>query len=341
MKGFRLFGSAVALGSWMVLAGAGWAAPADKAAPKALPPDAAALVDGQPITSEEYNIALTRAARQTFYHGQIKDDRLQDLKKRVIDDLILRRLLLKEADRRGIKPDEADVERKIVGYEAQYKDSDEWKQKRAEVLPPLREQMLQNSRLTRLEEAVRNVPTPDDKELTKFYRERIDAFTEPARDRVAVILLGVDPSSNRDQWNAAKAEAQKIREKILGGGNFEEMAKLSSSDESAGRGGDMGYLHRGMLATSAQEAVDKLKIGELTEPVEILQGYGLFKLLDRQPPKVRELNEVRDRAIDLYKRDSSERKWTETKEQVRRRAQVIIHPDLAAPAPQGGADKAK
>jgi parvulin-like peptidyl-prolyl isomerase len=320
---------------------AGKALAQDKKSP-ALPPGAAASVDGQTITDDEFNAALSRGARQAFYHGQVKEERLQELKVKTIEELIDRHLLLREAEKRGVNPDKADVDRKIAAYEEQYKNSEEWKAKRAEILPQLREQMLQNSRLKMLEESIRKVGDPTEKDLVKFYKDHPQSFTEPARDHVAVILLGVDPSSTKETWQAAKAEAEKIREKILGGAKFEDLAKLRSADESASRGGDMGYIHRGMLATSAQEAVDAIKVGEITPPVEILQGYGLFKLVERKPAELRELKDVRERAADLYRRNTAEVRWTELKDQLRKKAKVVIHPDLtAAAAPKGGAEPAK
>jgi parvulin-like peptidyl-prolyl isomerase len=308
----------------------------------ALPPGVVATIDGQPVTDEEFSLALTRGARQAFYHGQVKEDRLQELKVKTIEEVIDRRLLLKEAEKRGVKPDTADVERKIASYEEQYKNSEEWKAKRSDVLPPLREQMLQNSRLKMLEESIRKVSDPSEKELANFYKDHPESFTEPARDHVSVILLGVDPSSTKEVWQAAKAEAAKIREKIQAGAKFEDLAKLHSADESAPRGGDMGYVHRGMLSSSAQEAVDAIKVGELTPPVELLQGYAVFKLVERKPAVLRELKDVRERAIDLYRRNTAESRWNELKGQLRKKAKVVLHPDLtAAAAPKGGAEPAK
>jgi peptidylprolyl isomerase len=71
-------------------------------------------------------------------------------------------------------------------------------------------------------------------------------------------------------------------------------AKISTSDfgklaqeysehaESAGRGGDMGYLPDNQLAPEVLAAVRGLKAGETVGPVRSAQGLHFFKLLDRK-----------------------------------------------------------
>ena len=48
-----------------------------------------------------------------------------------------------------------------------------------------------------------------------------------------------------------------------GDATFAELAQEFSSHASAVNGGDLGYLHQDMLENVAQQAVDKLKVGEL------------------------------------------------------------------------------
>jgi len=283
-----------------------------------------AKVNGEAITAMEMEAALSRAARQTFYHGAVNEERLDELRQKVLDELIADRLVLAEAKKRGIGPDESVVEERIAAYEQQYKDSQQWKQMREQVLPELRAKMRENSMRSRLEAQIREVPAPTEAQLAAFYKENIASFTEPQRTRVSVILLKVDPSSPTAVWEAAKSEAERIRARIARGEAFGDLAKMHSGDPSADKGGDMGYLHRGMLAADAEQALEKMKIGDLSQPIQLLQGYALFQLTERQPARVRALQDVRERATELYRRNTGEKLWAKTTEGLRRQATIWL-----------------
>lgn len=301
----------------------------DTASPAADKP--VATVNGAPISLGELNVNLSRAARQTFYHGNATEERLSELRHKVLDEMIVERLLAAEAERRGITPDAAEVDARIKAYEDQYKDSQEWLAQRDRVVPALRERMLANSRKSRLEAQIRDVPKPAEAALKKFYQANLKSFTEPSRDHILMIMLNVDPASPKEVWEQARQEAARLRAKILAGESFAELAKLHSGDESAANGGDVGYLHRGMIAEEAQEAIDKMQPGELSEPVMVLQGYALFKLQDRTPEKVRTFDEVKERASDLYRRETGDKRWTELVQTLRSSAKIWLDESVVPP----------
>lgn len=283
-----------------------------------------AKVNASPITMMELETVLSRTVRQSFYHGSVSPERLAELRQKVLGDMITERLVLAEARKRGLSLDEAAVEERIAAFEKQYKDSPQWPQMREEALPGLREKMREYSLRARLETQVRDVPAPNEAQLKAFYKDNIPSFTEPQRIRVSAIMLKVDPAAPRETWDAARQEAERIRARLLKGESFADLAKMHSSDPSAGNGGDMGYLHRGMLAKEAEEAIEALAVGNLSEPILMLQGYGVFQLTERLPPQVRKLEDVRERAVELYRRNTSEKRWMETTEKLRRDAKIWI-----------------
>ncbi|MBC7950556.1 MAG: peptidylprolyl isomerase [Rhodospirillaceae bacterium] len=291
-----------------------------------------AKVDGLTIDRTEFEAAAARASRQKFYHGKVDDAKLAEFRREQINEIITERLLMKEAERRKLRPDLDDVERKLAEYETRYKDSEQWAANRARILPELKARMIENSQRAALEREVRAVPPPSKEQLEKYHRDNAKLFTEPERDHLTVILLKVDPSSTKDVWASAFEEAERIRQKIKSGTDFGELAKLHSADESAARGGDMGYMHHGMLAPAAQAAIDTMKVGDISEPVELLQGYGLFKLVDRKPATLRPLDQVSERALDLYRRQKGDESWAALAEYLRKKATIWISPDLTPTA---------
>lgn len=305
--------------------------------PVAVPATAAhpyAIVNGKSISQAEYQAAYVNYMRQKFYHGQVPEDQLVQARKDVGSQLIERLLLLEEIERRDIKPDSVDVEKQILGYDQRYATNPNWQKSRETMLPGLRQQLSQQSRLKRLEEAVRDIPPPGEPEVKAFYAARPELFTEPAKLRLYSILLAVAPSSSNAVWEAARREGEAIVRRIRGGADFSEQARMASNDPSAESGGDMGYLHQGMLPESLQAKVDQFKVGEVADPIDMLQGIGIFRVDERIPPKLQDYERVAERARDLLHRERREKAWTDFLEALKREARITI---IDAPGAATGA----
>jgi len=80
--------------------------------------------------------------------------------------------------------------------------------------------------------------------------------------------------------NEARARAEVLRGQLSEGRDFAELAKMHSDDSSAERGGDLGPLGRGKLALPMEEALFKLKPGEVGRVVETDFG---FHVVQRMP----------------------------------------------------------
>lgn len=283
-----------------------------------------ATVNGKSITQNDFHAAYGTFLRQKFYHGQVPEDQLQQARKEVTDQLVNRILFQEEIDRRGIKPDTEDVERRIQVYEQRYAGSPAWQKNREALLPGLKDQLGQQSQQTRLEQAVRDVPTPTADEVKAFYISKPELFTEPEKLHLYSILLAVDPSSPRAAWDAALREAESIVRRIRSGASFAEQARLFSKDPSAEKGGDMGYLHVGMLPDNLQSKIDQFKFGEVAEPIEMLQGIGVFRLDERIPAKLQPFENVAKRAGELLLRDRQESAWKGLLGKLRAEAKIVV-----------------
>lgn len=300
---------------------------------ESLAPGIAAVVNGQTISEAEFNAYLVRTARQRFYH-HVDPKRITALRSEVIESMILARLLQAEADRQGIAGNPAEVEALMKHYFARLPDDAAREKFETEQGAALRQQLLIRSKMRKLEAQVRTVPAPDEGTLRKFYESRLAAFTEPVRNRVSLILLKVDPGATEEAWKATAERAVKIREEILQGGDFVALAKKYSQDETAASGGDMGYQHRGMLARVAEDAIAKLAIGGITEPIRLLEGYGIFRLEGRIGEIVHRFEEpgVRAKVEALYRREEGERRWAEFERSLRKAATVQISATISEAA---------
>lgn len=270
------------------------------------------------ITHQDFDAAFAQAARSKFYHGKPQESAVAALQREVGQSLVDEVLIVKEARRRGITPDKAAIKRTLDGYEERYRGSEQWKNNRARLLPGLQAKLERDSLVEQLGKQVRRVAEPSGREIERYWQEHKDKFTSPEQVHLQMILLKVDPSSPQAKWDGAKQEGEAIARRLRGGADFAKLAQLHSTDASAERGGDLGYVHRGMLPEAGQEAVDKLKPGELSAPVQLLEGIAVFKLQDRKPPKLNPLDVVKERARDLLVRDAGEQAWTALLAKLRR-----------------------
>jgi parvulin-like peptidyl-prolyl isomerase len=296
-----------------------------------------AVVGKTSITQREFDNAYNAATRQKFYHGKPPEAELAALQREVGTNLVNAVLLAAEAKRRGLQPDSVAVRRVIEGYEARYKDSEVWRKERARVLPELTHKLEEDSLLRQLESAARDAPVPADAAVRAYFDKHADKFTEPEQVRIGVILLKVDPSSPKPVWQKTEEEGQAIVGKLRAGASFAETARLRSSDESSAKGGDMGYLHRGMLPGAAQTALDKLKPGEISDPVRLLEGVAVFRLEARKIARRVAFDEARERAAGLLRREAGEKAWGDLIARLRAETTIRVDESRFLPLADNGA----
>lgn len=285
-----------------------------------------AVVNGHEITVQEYDSFLTGYTRSKAYHGASKEQ-INKFRVEAGQALIDRRLLLQEADRRGIAGDPAAVQNRVRQYEKKYIGTPAWSRAKKE-LPRLRAFLLRNSKTEALSAAVRQVSDPGDAGLRQFHEENLKLFTEPSRVRVSAIILKIEPWRDKSFWTDAKTRTEALAREFAAGASFAELAKAHSTHESAKSGGDLGLVHAGGFSKPVQVEIDKLKPGDISPPIRLLEGYGLFRLMERRAARVRDFEDVRGRAQALYKRAHSKENWEAFVDGLRRAANITVNQSL-------------
>ncbi|GGP27701.1 chaperone SurA [Silvimonas amylolytica] len=104
----------------------------------------------------------------------------------------------------------------------------------------------------------------------------------------------------------AKAKLNQIRDRILQGAKFEDMARAFSEDGSASKGGDLGWINPGETVPEFEQVMNALKPDELSQVVHTQFGYHLIQVIERRDQDVtadRERSSVRN---ELRKRKADE-----------------------------------
>ena len=112
--------------------------------------------------------------------------------------------------------------------------------------------------------------------------------------KVNHILIKV-PITHADTLLAKKL-AQSVRSKILTGADFDSLARLYSDDpETKGQGGFLGqFLIKGLMPPFGT-VVEKMRAGEVSEPVLSEHGFHLIKVLEKQEDKTLTFEEMQDK----------------------------------------------
>jgi peptidyl-prolyl cis-trans isomerase D len=140
-----------------------------------------------------------------------------------------------------------------------------------------------------------------DREVRDHYRANREDFAVPARAQIRYTYVLKAPSAA--DTVASGERARSIRQEILDGAEFAELADLESADRASAReGGALGIVERGALAAALDEAVFSLPVGQLSEPIRTAAGYHLVEVLSRDGDEA----EVRQIVIPIERSDDAE-----------------------------------
>jgi peptidyl-prolyl cis-trans isomerase SurA len=109
----------------------------------------------------------------------------------------------------------------------------------------------------------------------------------------------------------ARERLRRLRERIVSGGNFEELARTQSEDASASKGGDLGWVAAGDTVPEFERAMNALKDGEVSQPIQTPFGWHLVQVVQRRSD---ELSDDRKKiaarqAIRARKADEAYQDW--------------------------------
>lgn len=103
--------------------------------------------------------------------------------------------------------------------------------------------------------------------------------TEVNKYYVSEILI---PLQDKNQNIDGKSLAQKLFNELKSGKDFEIIAKQFSRSPTAEFGGEIGWIGKGDIDEQFYNAISKIKVDEVTEPIVSKDGYYLFKLAKKQ-----------------------------------------------------------
>src|SRR5258705_2287826 len=158
-------------------------------------------------------------------------------------------------------------------------------------LADLRRQLEKNMLETRVQqnEVLAKISVTED-EAHVYYDAHKQEFTTPSSIMLREILIVVPTSDrgvNMAQDDAAKAKAEDIRHRLLGGEPFARLAGEVSDASSKANGGLIGPINNDELAPALQTVLQKIKVGETSEVIRTQRGYPISFLESPSRTKIK------------------------------------------------------
>lgn len=289
-----------------------------------------ARINQRTIFYDEFMQIFHTAVRYKYYHGRVPQKELKKFQRQVGRDIVEQVLIYQQALKLGLKPESEKIQAGITEYDKRYSDRLEWQKQKEKNMTLLINRLERQNLIEQMQYKIKNIARPDSVAVKEFYIKNPDKFTEPERVWLSVVLLAVPPSSQETVWQNAEKAASQFVSNISEGGDFADVARQYSAHPSAVNGGDLGYLHQGMLEGDAKKVIENTKKGELSQPVRVLEGVTFFRVNGIQEKKLKEYSEVESRAVDLLYREIQNQAWITYINKLNQSADVFINEKLYA-----------
>jgi len=225
-------------------------------------------------------------------------------KKTYLDRLIIKKLLLAEAQKANIEKDK------------------EFENRLAEI----KEQLIIESLLKKKLTAGANISEED---LQKYYETNKDKFKKDREINTRHVLV------------KSEEEAKQVRDKLQAGEDFTELARRYSIDPNAKvTGGEVGFHPKGTLLPEYEAAAFKLtKVGQTSGIVNTQFGYHIIRLEGIKPPAFVPFADVKDFIKQQLMQEKQKEVLDKYIEDLKKNAKITINEDLLKDQAPAGAVK--
>jgi len=159
--------------------------------------------------------------------------------------------------------------------------------------------------------------------------------------RASHILFNLEEGASASDTLVAYNKAIMVRDSLLGGASFNELAVAYSEDPSARQNkGDLGYFTVFQMVYPFETAAYNTPIGQVSMPTRTKFGYHLIKVFDKKPFEgqvsvahimFRKSKDAKDRAFETYEKLIAGANWEETCKQYSEDAQSASKGGMLAP----------
>jgi peptidyl-prolyl cis-trans isomerase SurA len=163
-------------------------------------------------------------------------------------------------------------------------------------------------------------------EARKYYDTHLQEFTTAPSVTLREILVTVPVDANKSfnvgKDDEAKAKAEQIRARAVGGESFEKLAADMSDSPSRSNAGLIGPISVKDLSPDFQKLIGSMKPGDVTEPIRTQRGYQVLKLESSSGAQTLPFEQAREQIGDRVFTDKRQVEFQKYLEKLR--AEAII-----------------
>jgi parvulin-like peptidyl-prolyl isomerase len=319
-----------------------------------------ATVDGEVILLSEFEKNATPILDQfktVTPPAEQTPDRVTEIKKRVLDQMIDDRLLAEEAKKKGIRVSQLEVDDGVKKVRSRFATEEEFNkelQKEALTFDAFRKHIQEQIGTIKLidQEVKAKTTPPSDAEVKTLYdtllailhdqpipgshtSSEIDELKSLARalehrfgERVRArhILIKVDPHATKEQREAALNKIKDVQKQLKNGAEFAELAKKYSDDPgSKERGGDLGYFSHGDMVDAFEKAAFALDVGQTSDIVTTDYGYHIIRVEEKKAASKFSFDDVKDDLKEYLFQQAAAKKFETYIKDLRSKAEIKIN----------------
>jgi peptidyl-prolyl cis-trans isomerase SurA len=298
----------------------------------------AAIVNNDVITISQVRelVGARERAMREAYRGPDLADKVKEMRLAALKDLVDRQLILQEF--RKMQEKGANIPDYVVDDRVQTIIREEFGGDRAAFIRTLQAQGYTLTRFKEIEkekiivQAMRQAKLTDSfvvspKQVQDFYDKNRSAYSLPEQVKLRMIVLreGANDDIGTGGGGDKKQTAEEIRQKLVGGAEFDRMAQMYSEDEgTSDTGGDWGWIERNTLNEKLTKVAFGLKTGGISPVVHLGDSYYILQVEARKNASVKPMGEVREeieRNLIQQERMKIQQRWIDT---LRQKAYIKI-----------------
>jgi parvulin-like peptidyl-prolyl isomerase len=160
---------------------------------------------------------------------------------------------------------------------------------------------------------------PENK-IAEYYQNNRSAYTED--DMIKLRLIAIRKAE--DGSESRRGMIEEIRQKIVEGAEFQDLARMYSEDSTQDLGGDWGWIDRKTLNDSLSKIAFNLKPGMVSEIIDLSNSYYLLFVEAKKNGAVKPLSAVRDEIQAKLAQQERQKRADEWIARLRKKAYVKI-----------------
>jgi peptidyl-prolyl cis-trans isomerase SurA len=164
----------------------------------------------------------------------------------------------------------------------------------------------------------------DDSEVVQYYKAHPKEFTVPTEYKLRAVYL-----STTDTTPAAlEARRAEISDKLKAGMTFEDAAAQFSDAPLKEAKGELGTLKQGEIDPTLEQAVDKLKAGEVSAWVQAKTGWYLLKVEERKDSYLKTFEDSREDVLNRLRNEKNQKATEDYLAKLKARSYIkILNPN--------------